>query len=121
MSIDYASIRAEAAAVITEAGQPGFLRRTAAGSGTEFWDTGQGVVTNYPVTFVLTNYNARDRDGTLVRVNDQLALISAQGLSIDASDADQLVDSQGKVWEIVNIQPLAPGGVTLLYQAQVRR
>src|SRR5215207_1001963 len=117
MTIDYASIRADADEAIAEAGQSGFLRRTGKGAGTDFWNPGAGTATDYPVTFVLVDFRARDRDGTLVRQNDQQAIIQAGSLPIEAEDSDQLVDAQGRVWEIVNLNPLVPGGVTLLYIA----
>ena len=119
--IDYADIRTDADAAITEAGQPGFLRRMTAGSGLDPWNPGSGAVTDYPVVFVLLDYAARDRDGTLIRQNDQQALIRAGGLPVEPTDADQLVDASGLSFEIVAMRPLAPGGVALLYQAQVRR
>lgn len=119
--IDYVRKRERADAAITRAGQSGFLRRTAAGSGTDPWNPGSGSVTDYPIMFVLDEYAERDRDGTLIRQSDSRAYIRAGGLPVDATDADRLVDSQGREFEIVTMRPLEPGGVTLLYECQVRR
>jgi hypothetical protein len=121
MTLNYAEIREAANDAINEAGQSGYLRRTTAGTGTDPWNTGAGTVTDYPVRFVLVDYAERDRDGTLVQVNDQQAIIAVGSLAIEATEADKLVDSSGKVWEIVKLTPLTPGGVTLLYTAQIRR
>lgn len=119
--IDYAVIRDAADAAIAEAGQSGYLRRTGAGAGTDPWNPGSATPVDYSIVFVLVDYSMRDRDGTTIQQNDQQAIIRAGKLEIEASDIDQLVDKNGKVWEVVNLRPLAPGGLTLLYTAQVRR
>lgn len=119
--IDYLAIRDAADAALNEAGQSGYLRRTGTGAGSDPWNPGSSTPVDYPIVFVLIDYTMRDRDGTTIQQNDQQAIIRAGGLDIEASDIDQLVDKAGKVWEVVNLRPLAPGGVTLLYIAQVRR
>lgn len=121
MTIDYVTIREAADDAINEAGQSGYLRKTTAGTGTDPWNTGSGTVTDYPVRFVLVDYAERDRDGTLVQVNDRQAIIAVGALTVEATEADKLVDASGTVFEIVAMRPLSPGGVVLLYQAQVRR
>jgi hypothetical protein len=121
MTLNYAEIREAANNAIIEAGQSGYLRRTTAGTGTDPWNTGAGTVTDYPVRFVLVDYAERDRDGTLVQVNDQQAIIAVGSLAIEATEADKLVDATGNVFEVITMRPLSPGGVVLLYQAQIRR
>jgi len=121
MTIDYATIRESANDAINEAGQNGYLRKTVAGTGTDPWNTGAGTVTDYPIRFVLVDYAERDRDGTLVQVNDQQAIIAVGSLAVEATEADKLVDSSGNVFEVIAMRPLSPGGVVLLYQAQVRK
>jgi hypothetical protein len=121
VTYDYSEDRTAADEAIAEYGQSGYLRRTAAGSGADPWNPGSGTVTDYPIRFVLVDYSERDRDGTLIQQNDQQALISVGSLPTEATDADQLVDSQSKVFEIVAIRPLEPGGTVVLYTAQVRR
>ena len=112
MPINYAEIRDDADDAILDAGQPGYIRRTATGAGADPWNPGSGTATDYPIVFVLVDYAERDRDGTLVQQNDQKAIIKAGGLSITANDTDQLVDSSGNAWEIVAMRPLAPGGIS---------
>ena len=121
MPIDYLAIRKDAAEAIADAGQRGFLRRTVSGAGTDPWNPATGSTVNYAVTFVLTDYANRDRDGTLIQATDQQALIGVEGLEIEPTTADRLVDARGRAFEIVSLLPLEPGGVTIFYQAQVRR
>ena len=120
MTTDYARIRRSADRAINRSGQSGYIRRTTPGTGPA-WNPGEGSYINYPIRFVLIDYDQKDRDGTLILEKDQQALISVGSLSIEILGTDQLVDSSGNVYGIIDIKPLSPGGIVLLYTAQVRR
>jgi len=120
--INYIKTRESADKAIRGAGQSGFIRRQVVSTpGTDPWDPGTSTPANYPIKFVLIAYSEFDRDGTHIQQKDQKALISAQGLTIVPNDDDQLVDSSGGVWEIIKIEPLRPGDVTVMYTAQIRQ
>lgn len=116
--IDWSEIRAGADEAIAEAGAAGTLRRRGTGAGSDPWNPGATSTTDYAVTVVMTDYDERDRDGTVIQQFDQRALMSAP-VEPD-SNTDRLIWG-GKTYDIINVSALAPGGVPILYQCQVRR
>ena len=72
-----------------------------------------------PVTAVFVGFRKADVDGGLIRRGDQKVLVKAAGLP-DITGYDEVVDSEGIKWRIVNVEAVRPGAVTLLYKLQVR-
>lgn len=118
MSTDYNALRDEVAAVLKDEGAPGVVRRSSSGTGKP-WNPGSGSPSEYNVSVIIIDYDIREIDGSNIRRTDQKALISADTLD-DLSTNDQLIFG-GKIFTILNPQPLAPIGLTVMYQAQVRR
>ncbi|MGY2048908.1 hypothetical protein [Methylobacterium sp. JK268] len=127
-TFDYGRARRSADRLIARFGGPGaILRASDAGSGEDMTNGRSAAAvaaadpSAYPCTLAVIDYDERDRDGTLIRQQDRRALIAAGGLAIEPTDADQLRDASGDVYAIVTIKPLAPAGMVVMYDVQVRR
>lgn len=127
---DYLESQADADELLTEFGQTGAIRRTVIVPPTNPWDEAQEVITDYPVTLAILPMDERRVDGTLILTGDRQALMAMQGLSITPSVGDVLIfngafsgDSYvgGEAWAIRRLDTLAPAGVTVLFDAVVRR
>lgn len=87
------------------------------------YDANTGTVTH---TTLNTDVKACDFDykgqayqaNALVQVGDRYALVSAAIAEIDTSDK-LIIDTVS--WSIINVKKLAPAGVTVLWQCQIRK
>ena len=118
-----ASIAAEVTAAIREASAAtgagplnGTLVRPAAQPANP-WDTPAGAPLSIPVSCLVEMYDARQIDGTLIRVEDRRVMVAAEGT--EPTVADRLVVG-GVSYAIVSVKPEAPGGVALYYVCQCR-
>lgn len=125
-AFNYARARRTADRLITKFGQVGAIRRSG--------ETGGGDSTNsltpvlgassepadFPCTLVIVDYTQQERAGSLIEQTDRKALIATKGLTIEPTNDDALVVG-GDEYQIVSVMPLAPGAVTVLWEAQVRR
>ena len=68
----------------------------------------------------MLDYSQREREGTLVEINDKRAYISTDGLTIVPQAGDVVVLS-GSTYSVVSVSPLNPGGTVVYYEAQLRR
>lgn len=59
-------------------------------------------------------------DGTLVKAGDMKVLVGANSMKVDPSIVGTITRGD-EVWSIVNIKPLNPGGIKLIYTLQVRK
>lgn len=78
-----------------------------------------GVPVEYPVTVVQTEYQLKDIDGTLIQQGDRKFLVSTKNAPEPAKQDTLRVE--GIVYQIINIKPLAPGPVTMMWTLQVRK
>jgi len=127
---DYLESQADAAELIEEFGQTGAIRRTVIVPPANPWEEAEEVITDYPVTLAILPMDERRIDGSLILTGDRQALMSLQGLSITPAVGDVLIfngafsgDSYvgGEAWTIRKLDTLAPAGVTVMYDAVVRR
>lgn len=118
-TFDYARMRSTAERLIEKFGQRGFIRRKSVAGATSPWNPAAAPKTDYPITFVLTDYSIMERTSTLIERTDKRAYISTKGVEITPNAGDQLVAS-GTAMSIVNLKPLSPGGLVLFWEAQVR-
>ena len=116
---DYARSKASADRLLARFGQTGSVRRTPQ-TGTAYNPT-DGAPVDHPVTFVVTEFSAREIDGTRVLASDKKALVAVGALSITPGTADLLLDPEVPGYKIVKVDPLNPGGTVVVYQMQVRR
>lgn len=117
MGFDYARVRATAEKQIYHFGQGATLRRIVPGSGP---NPGAPTVTDYPCQIVVTNYSQYNVDGTLVKAGDRKVLMSTKGLSVEPQVNDRLIVGI-HTYTLVNVDPLSPGGVNVLFTVQARR
>lgn len=113
---DYARTRATAERLIARFGQTAALRRVT-NTGPE-WDPTQ-TTTDYPCKLAVLDYAKRDVDGTLIRQTDRMVYLSTAGLTISPDVNDTLV-IEGSALTVVNVKPLSPAGVVLMYEVQAR-
>jgi hypothetical protein len=74
---------------------------------------------------VLSDYAARDIDGTMILRSDKKLLLSAQGI-VEPTPADTLslpdpVSGRPVIYSIVNVRVVAPANSPLMYEVQVRK
>ncbi|MGI3168400.1 hypothetical protein ACRARG_04560 [Pseudooceanicola sp. C21-150M6] len=121
-----ADIAAEVAAAIAEAGaevgngapRTGTITRTTGADETTYPPT-PGSTTDYACTLILSEYSARDRDGAQITARDVKAMI-APDAETDPRNGDTLTVA-GKVFSIVNVDAMQPGGVVLYWECQCRK
>lgn len=73
--------------------------------------------TDTEVTVVQTDFTQAERDGTIVQADDIMFLMEA---SVEPTTADTLT-VDGTTYQVVNVMPLRPGSVTMLYRVQARK
>lgn len=71
----------------------------------------------YLITVVETGYSLANRNETLVQAGDKLGIISTSGKAPQRSDQ---IEIDGEKYSFVDLEPLNPGGVTLLYEYHAR-
>jgi hypothetical protein len=127
MGYNYDRIGSAAAQMIKHYGFPAVLRRKGPPVASDPWsppDESQSI--DFPITAIMSNYADTERSGTLIRQGD-LKIIFVCGTGVVPILADLVViDAKnaifgGAPFAIVNIDPTAPGGVPVVYTAQLRR
>jgi hypothetical protein len=115
---DYAETKADADELIAEFGQAGTLSRPTSTGPT--YNPTAGAPASYPVTFVVTDFDVREIDGARIKATDKKVLLANGALAIEPATSDNLLIG-GVSHSIEDVQPLAPGGVTVFWTLQVRR
>lgn len=83
-----------------------------------------GLLTSYTGTGAVFDYATRDIDGTQVQAGDQrllLAVTCTDGTDMPEPVAGNLAVLGSTTWRVMNSRPLAPGGVTVVHEVQLRR
>lgn len=115
-TFDYTRTRATADRLLARFGQTGAIRRVY--STGPVYDPVQ-TTTDYACTLVVTEYDKRDIDGTLILQTDRKVLVAVTGLSVVPTVTDRAV-VEGVPLTIVAVMPLSPGGTVVMYELQVR-
>ena len=68
---------------------------------------------------VVTEYSLRDIDGTQIRVGDKRVILEALNGMPTPQTKDSLI-IEGVSHSIVNVRPLSPAGVVVIYELQAR-
>jgi hypothetical protein len=120
---DYAAIRATADRLITKFGQTVQLRRAVdSGSASEPTQT----VTDYPTKCAIVNitrwYAAFAENSDILRTDrlGYLAMGPLLAAAIEPTPFDQVVDTAGKVYRIIDSKPVYPAGTSVVYILQLR-
>lgn len=119
MSAFYDRLEATARRLIKDKGFAAELVREGEPTGPAH-DPQPGAPTRHPCWIVETGYSQTNRNETLVLQGDKLGIISTEGLDIVPTRDDDL-DIGGDVYHFIDLQPLRPGGQTLLYEFHARR
>lgn len=117
-AFDYSRSKATADRLLARFGQAGTLRRPTS-SGTSYNPT-QGAPDDHACTFAVLDYANAEVDGSRVLATDKKALLAKGALTIEPKTSDKLLI--GRVsHSIVRVEPLAPGGITVMWTLQCRR
>lgn len=117
MSFDYTRVRATAERLLARFGQAVTLIKQGAAVGPE-WNPTPGPGTEHIITAVDENSMRRDLSGTLIGEGVH-ALIVSTSAGVEPSQADS-IRMGGREYEIVEVKPLAPGGVVLLWECTIQ-
>jgi len=60
-------------------------------------------------------------NGTSIKAGDKKFTVPASGLACIPNQSDKIVDPAGTAYTIINVEQVAPGGVTILYKVQGRK
>jgi hypothetical protein len=71
------------------------------------------------VKMLITNYNQKDIDGTIIQHGDKLGLLAPDNLERVPATGDRVVD--GETYTVKNVLEIKPGDTALLYKLQLRK
>lgn len=130
MAEDWNAVAADVAAGIAEAGQPGLIRRQLPSpSGPSDWPQLPAPdPINAPCTLIVVEYSLHERESSLIGASDKKVLVAVpvtlaafadNPASLNApTPADQVV-IQGRAHAIVDVRPVSPAGVPVMWELQV--
>lgn len=116
MPIDYRRMRATATRLLTENGKIYPLTRGGTTTRDQFGKEVTTPAVNGTVTGVITEYSAREIDGSLIATGDKkLAATFETEVRID-----DRIEIDGKKWRVVQPNPVKPTDVLISYNIQLR-
>lgn len=119
MSFDYARPNATAIRLIDRFGQTATIIRDGVADESDYANISAAVPTRETCTAVLTDFSMSERATGLIESGDVKLLISTHGLSAAPETANR-VQVGGNIYNVVNVMPLRPGGVDIMYTVQAR-
>ncbi|MCY0150888.1 hypothetical protein OEG84_25110 [Hoeflea sp. G2-23] len=114
MAEDWNAVAVDVAAGLIEAGTTATIIRAGTPTGPAHNPT------PYACTVVYDQWRADQIDGTLIQRGDLKILVAASDLAITPTPADTFKDGDGKEYAIINVTPLQPAGVAVMYEIQAR-
>ena len=118
---DYAGLRASVAEpLIKDFGKDGVLKIPVTATGNKPWGRDTGDPIEIAAIVVQTRFTFHERSNTLVQNDDTKYLVSTEGMSVDPALADRL-EVDGTTYRIVEIKPLRPGPLTMLWTVHCRK
>lgn len=115
MAFDYGPLKDVATDLIADFGKSATLVKLV-NSGTDFDPDITESAT--AITLVETEFSTSQKDGTLIQQGDKKFLISANAATVEQKDRIKLGSD---TWQIIEVEPLNPGGTVLIYTAHVRK
>lgn len=115
-AFDYATSASTARRLLAQFGAPATIKRTGAAVYNPATGTSVPAVTQLPTTAAVFAMPQKYINGTLVLEGDQQAYCDP-GVPVLQGD---VFNWQGKDYQVVNVKPLAPAGVPVLFEAQIR-
>lgn len=126
MSEDWTAIAAEvdeALASIQDGTLPtkgqGKIIRAGATTGPDY-DPEPGTPTEHPCNVLFDVFMSDEIDGTLILATDLKIIVGADQLDIDPTPSDKFQDGDVKDYAIINVTPLKPAGVVVMWELQCR-
>lgn len=120
MSIDYQRIKTQTAErLIRENGRTAYITGEGEPTGPD-WNPQPGEPIREPVSFVQTRYSMTNRNESLVQVGDIMGIISTEGGFVPEKSKHKM-EIDGKEYSFIDVQPLKPGAVVMLWKFHVRR
>jgi len=120
MAIDYDSLRINTAErLLRENGKIAQIVTPGAATGPSY-NPSPLPPTKEPVYFVETRYSMTDRNQTLVEVGDKIGLVSTETGAIPKKSINQ-IEIDDVLYRFIDVQPLNPGGVVMLYKVHCRK
>ena len=119
MSAFYDRLESTAQRLIDRYGYSAVLVREGAPTGPPH-NPQPGTPERHSCRMVETGYSLTNRSETLILAGDKVGIISTAGLTITPNKDDDL-EIDGEAWHFADLQPLRPGGQTLLYEFVARR
>ena len=130
MAEDWSAVAAEVAEGIVEAGTSASIIRAGVTTGPDY-DPVIGPPITAACKVVYDEWKKSEIDGTLIRRGDRKVLMASSGFAIAAdkdgnflnepSTGDTFKDGEtGKPYTIVNVSPLAPAGIVVMWELQLR-
>lgn len=118
--MDWTKWQDKADSMISQYGASVTIRVTVRSGYSAASDTVTEVNTDYSVKALITNFNERDIDQTLIQAGDKLVIIPAKGLpALDEQQYVRIIYGT-KEWNPISIVPLIPGGTPVFYRVHVR-
>lgn len=117
MAEDWSAAAADVAEGLLEAGAAAVIVRLIPDPQGTPSDPGAPQETAHTVTAVVVDYSQREREGTSIVTGDRKALVSATGVTPTPQDRFRW---EGADMQIVDVRRLAPAGVAVLFELQVR-
>lgn len=118
--MDYESLKVNVAEQqIRDKGRLAYIITPGAPTGPAY-DPQPGEPTRDEVYFLETRYSMTDRDNSLVQVGDKLGLVSTETGAVPDKSINQ-IEIDSVTYQLLDVQPLNPGGVVMLYKVHARK
>lgn len=115
----YEEMAASTAEILAEFGAAATLKRTATGAYDPATQTAAVTTTSQAVTAAVFDYNQHYIDGSLIKTGDKQVYLSAVGVAVPL--AGDVLTWQAGDYAVISVKPLAPAGISVLYEIQVRK
>lgn len=116
MSFNYNATAATAIRLLTRFGAAATLKRQTAGAYNPTTGTSTPTVTELSTVAVVLDYPQKYVDGTIIKQGDKQAFLDP---TYTPKQGDVLA-WQGADYQVVNFKAVAPSGVNVLFEAQIR-
>ena len=116
MSFNYPATAATATRLLERFGAPATLKRQSGTAYDPATGTSTQTYTSYATTAAVFAYDQKYIDGTLIQQGDQLAYCAP---AVTPEQGDRFT-WHGRDYAVVAVKPVAPAGVPVLYEVQLR-
>jgi hypothetical protein len=119
-TFDYNKIQDTALSLIEKFGATATIKRPATTAGAGAWNVSSQVSVTEIGKAVRTEYGLYNIDGSAIKVGDIKLLLAAKDLALIPTQGDILTFASID-YQVINIDPLAPADVIVVYKVQLRR